>query len=101
MDDERLIPLLKYCAPIHEIIKDYDINWLTAHRLLKRIIDEIGIDKLVFATDCPWTERFCKYKQQVDMIRNANYLTTGDKEKFLSKNVEKFLNKHAKMFNDR
>ncbi|MBC8390919.1 MAG: amidohydrolase family protein [Actinobacteria bacterium] len=182
MDDKRLLPLFKYCekeklpislaneywdyldrpphtkdfsrycAPIHRIIEEYNINWIlnhlgcfnwtdefphpcgsvkrgeifknldefaklmahsnvwtqnayivgyfrdeeypypTAHKLQKRLIDEIGIDKFIFATDWPWTERICKYKQQVDMIRNADYLTEEDKEKFLSRNVAKFLN---------
>lgn len=181
MDDERLLPLFKYCekeklpvilaneywnylerpphtndfskycAPIHKIIEEYEINWLmahlgcfnwteefphpygsvrrdeifknleefaklvahpnvwtqnafiigyfrdeeypypTAHKLFKGLIDEIGIEKFIFATDWPWTERFCKYKQMVEMIKNADYLTEEDKDKFFSKNVSDYL----------
>jgi predicted TIM-barrel fold metal-dependent hydrolase len=181
MDDRRLIPLFKYCekerlpislaneywnytdrppytkdfaaycAPIHKIIEEYDINWIfnhlgcfnwtdefphphgtvkkeemfknldefarlmshpnvwtqnayivgyfrdedypypSAHRLMKGLIEEIGIDKFIFGTDWPWTERYCKYRQQVDMIRTADYLSEEDKDKILSKNVERFL----------
>ena len=181
MDDKRLVPLFKYCenhkfpiilaneywnyierpphttdfkeycAPIHKIIEEYDINWLmahlgcfnwteefphpygsvkrdemfknleefaklmsysnvwtqnayicgyfrdeeypypTAHKMLKGLIKEIGIDKFIFATDWPWTEKYCKYKQQVEMIRLADYLSEEDREKFLGKNVAKFL----------
>jgi predicted TIM-barrel fold metal-dependent hydrolase len=78
-------------AYIVAYFRDEQFPYSTAHRLLKRLIEEIGIDKFIFATDWPWTERFCKYKQQIDMIRTADYLNQEDKEKFLSKNVENFL----------
>ena len=59
---------------------------------MKGLIEEIGIGKFIFGTDWPWTERYCKYRQQIDMIRNADYLSEEDKDKILSKNVEQFLN---------
>ncbi|MEI7615223.1 MAG: amidohydrolase family protein [Actinomycetota bacterium] len=71
--------------------KDELYPFPTTDILLKRLIGEIGISKFIFATDWPWTERICKYKQQVDMIRYSDYLTPEDKIKFLSKNVENYL----------
>ncbi|MBC8390916.1 MAG: amidohydrolase family protein [Actinobacteria bacterium] len=72
--------------------RDEEYPYPTLQKLLKRYINEIGIDKFVFATDWPYTENFCKYKQQIELIRNADYLSDKEKEKFLSKNVEKYLN---------
>ena len=71
--------------------KDEEYPYPTLHKMLKRMIETIGIDKFIFATDWPYTENFCKYKQQVAMVRNADYLTPDDKEKFLSLNVERYL----------
>ena len=64
----------------------------TVIKLLKRLTSEISIDKFMFATDWPWTEEFCTYKQTVDMINNLNFLNSEEKKKFLGENVANFLN---------
>jgi predicted TIM-barrel fold metal-dependent hydrolase len=63
----------------------------TALRLIKHLVDKIGIEKFIFGTDWPWIERLCTYKQLVDMIRFADFLTTDQKNKFLGQNAEKYL----------
>ncbi len=61
-------------------------------RRLKELCKRISIDKLMFATDWPWPEKFRKYVQDVDAIRrHADFMSDADKQKFLGLNALKFL----------
>lgn len=72
--------------------KDEDYPYPSLQKMMKKMIETIGIDKFIFATDWPYTENFCTYRQQVQLIRNTDYLTEEDKDKFLSQNVKRYLN---------
>ena len=63
----------------------------TAIKLLKRLIKDIGVKKIMFATDWPWTESYCTYRQAVDMICNADYLSEEQKNKLLGENAATYL----------
>lgn len=59
---------------------------------LRRLYERIGADRLMFATDWPWPEKFRKYIQDVDAIRkHANFMSEEDKLKFLGQNALRFL----------
>jgi predicted TIM-barrel fold metal-dependent hydrolase len=61
-------------------------------RRLKKLYEEIGIEKLLFGSDWPWPEKFRKYVQDVDSIRrHADFMSNRDKELFLGDNALRFL----------
>ncbi len=65
-------------------------------RRLRKLYDEIGINKLMFATDWPWSEYCRKYNQDVDAIRrHCDFIKDEEKEKFLGQNALKYLGKCA------
>lgn len=65
-------------------------------RRLRKLYDRVGIEKLMFATDWPWPEKFRKYVQDVDSIRKyADFMTTNDKEKFLGLNASNLIGEVA------
>lgn len=54
--------------------------------------DNAGIDKLMWATDWPYTESFCKYHQMINAVRKyAAFLNEEEKRKFLGDNAARFL----------
>jgi len=59
---------------------------------LKRLRDEVGIEKLAWATDWPWLEEFFSYPQSVDCIRNhASFFSSEEKDQFLGLNAWRFV----------
>jgi predicted TIM-barrel fold metal-dependent hydrolase len=61
-------------------------------RRLERLRDEVGIGKLMWATDWPWLEQYMNYPQAVNAItRHANFFTQEEKEAFLGGNAFRFV----------
>lgn len=59
---------------------------------LKRLVENCGVHKLMWATDWPWLESFMKYPQAVDAIRiHADFMSPEEKAQFLGGNAEKFV----------
>ena len=56
--------------------------------MTRRLIDEIGIDKILFGSDYP----ICNLQMYVDGIKNDYLLTEEEKQAIFSKNAKKLLN---------
>jgi predicted TIM-barrel fold metal-dependent hydrolase len=78
------------------LAKNWDDKWEYPFpnylRRLQKLYDEVGVEKLVWATDWPWLEQYMNYPQAVDSIRkHANFMTDEDKRLFLGENARKFM----------
>jgi predicted TIM-barrel fold metal-dependent hydrolase len=61
-------------------------------RRIKVLADNIGTERLMWATDWPWFEWAFKYEQGVNAIlRHADFLNESQKEDFMGKAAIKFL----------
>lgn len=61
-------------------------------RRLEKLKDEVGADKLMWATDWPWLEQYMNYPQAVDSIRkHASFFTEDEKRRFLGDNAWQFI----------
>jgi predicted TIM-barrel fold metal-dependent hydrolase len=59
---------------------------------LKRLHDEVGPERLMWATDWPWLEQFANYPQTVNAIRlHADFLSESDKDRFMGANALRFI----------
>jgi predicted TIM-barrel fold metal-dependent hydrolase len=100
-------------APVVELVKSHDnlfpdtaaLPFLETEeyphpgtaRLVRFLIEEIGPDKMMYGTDWPY---FCNgayltYRQGVNMIRQADYLTQEQKDAVLGGNALRFLGERA------
>jgi predicted TIM-barrel fold metal-dependent hydrolase len=53
----------------------------------------VGVEKLMWATDWPWTEWLCKYRQMVTAVQNhATFLSETEKTRFMGGTAVEFLN---------
>jgi predicted TIM-barrel fold metal-dependent hydrolase len=60
--------------------------------ILKELAERVGVDKLMWATDWPWTEWFCKYRQMVTAVQNhATFLSDAEKARFMGGTAMEFL----------
>jgi len=58
----------------------------------KDLFDNIGPDRIVWATDWPWIENIGKYYQFLQSVReNCTYMTTEQQAKYLGGNALDFL----------
>lgn len=61
-------------------------------RRLEKLKQEVGAEKLMWATDWPWLEHFLKYPQAVDAIRkHAHFFSEVEKAAFLGGNAMRFI----------
>ena len=61
-------------------------------RRIEILAREVGVQKLMWATDWPWLDHRYKYEQAIEAIRrHANFLTEGEKATFLGGAAEAFL----------
>ncbi len=59
---------------------------------LKRLYDEVGAERLMWATDWPWLEQFGNYPQMVNAIsRHADFFSESDEERFMGGNALRFI----------
>ena len=56
-----------------------------------RLIDELGVEKLLWGSDMPCCERHLPYRRWVDAIRGADFLTTRQRDAILGGNLERLL----------
>jgi predicted TIM-barrel fold metal-dependent hydrolase len=61
--------------------------------IIEELAKRVGIAKLMWATDWPWTEWLCKYRQMVTAVQNhATFLSEAEKDRFLGGTAIEFLN---------
>ena len=61
--------------------------------VIKELAQQVGVEKLMWATDWPWTEYLCKYSQMVMAVKkHATFLNENEKERFFSGTAKEFLN---------
>ena len=64
-------------------------TWLAR---LQRLVDAVGVDRVVWGTDWPWFEEFGKYPQFVDAVRlHAGFLDADGRRAFLGGNARRYL----------
>ncbi len=65
-------------------------------RRMEVLIKAVGSERVMWATDWPWFERYMKYPQAVDSIRlHADYMTDKDKANFLGDTASRFMGSEA------
>lgn len=85
---------LFYWDQVEELLVDQKVYFDLSYSLgkipdeqLYRLIRNHGIDRILFATDCPWSSQ----KHDVDYLKGMD-LTDGQKERIFSKNAMELLN---------
>jgi predicted TIM-barrel fold metal-dependent hydrolase len=59
---------------------------------VKTLRDAVGADRLMYATDWPWFEDECKYKQSIDCFRlHAPFLSKQELDAFLGGTAQRFV----------
>jgi predicted TIM-barrel fold metal-dependent hydrolase len=75
--------------PGHEV-EDYPFP--TSLKWLKTIVKKVGIEKLTWASDYPFSENHAKYVQMLDWIRkHADFLSEDERAMILGKNTKRYL----------
>jgi len=89
---ENLFTDIAVIAPDIGGANDEDWPWPTALMMLERIVEGVGVERVMFGTDWPWTEGYCTYSQMVTMIsRGASFLDEDGKGRILGDNADEFL----------
>ena len=99
---EDLLPLLKLPNVYFEVgyvlayenwqlwKKNYEYPYPLHTKLIKRVYEECGADRLLWGSDMPFTLRTCTYLQVLDLVRlHLNFLKKEEKEKVIGGNAEK------------
>ncbi|HSR12869.1 MAG TPA: amidohydrolase family protein [Thermodesulfobacteriota bacterium] len=70
--------------------ENYEYPYPLHTKLIKRVYDEIGADRLLWASDMPFLYRTCTYLQCLDMVRlHFPFLNEEEKKKVLGENAKK------------
>ncbi len=70
--------------------QNYEYPYPLHTKLIKRIYDEVGAERLLFGSDMPNTYRTCTYKQCLDLVRlHFNFLNEEEKSLVLGGNAAK------------
>ena len=70
--------------------QNYEYPYPLHTKLVKRIYDEVGAERLLFGADMPFTYRTCTYKQCVDLVRlHFDFLNEEEKSLVLGGNAAK------------
>jgi predicted TIM-barrel fold metal-dependent hydrolase len=60
--------------------------------IIEELADRVGVEKLMWATDWPWTEWCCKYGQMVMAVQNhATFMSDAEKARFMGGTAIEFL----------
>jgi predicted TIM-barrel fold metal-dependent hydrolase len=60
--------------------------------IIEELAQRVGVEKLMWATDWPWTEWFSKYRQMVTAVQNhATFLSDAEKARFMGGTAMEFL----------
>lgn len=103
-------PLTDEGEPLYEIVHRHPLIWLSTSFLgltwpdeteypfpqylerLRVLRDSVGIERLMWGTDWPWTEEFMKYPQARNAVaRHASFLSPDDIYMYFRGNAESFL----------
>ncbi len=69
---------------------NYEYPYPLHTKLIKRIYEEIGADRLLWGSDMPFLYRTCTYVQCLDLVRlHFDFLTQEEKDKILGGNAKK------------
>ena len=60
-------------------------------KVVLELVRELGVERLMWGSDMPCCERFLPYIRWVDQIREADFLTAGQREAILGANLERLL----------
>jgi predicted TIM-barrel fold metal-dependent hydrolase len=70
----------------------WDYPYPQAQALIRGMRDLFGASRLCWGSDMPNVERFCTYRQCVDYVRrHCPFLSTGEKEAILGRNIAALL----------
>ena len=92
---EKLSALVRYPKVFVKISHTWSLSkepypWLDSQRLVKRLCDTFGPQRLMWATDWPIAKDRANYTQRLTVVRDdMKFLTADDKSWILSKTVER------------
>jgi L-fuconolactonase len=92
---EKLIALVRYPKVFVKISHTWSLSkqsypWLDSQRLVKRLYDTYGPQRLMWATDWPIAKELATYRQRLTVVRDEMaFLFAEDKSWILSKTVER------------
>jgi len=70
--------------------QNYEYPYPLHTKLIKRIYDEVGAERLLLGSDMPFTYRTCTYKQCLDLVRlHFDFLNEEEKSLVLGGNAAK------------
>lgn len=74
-------------------VGDNEYPFRSCLAIIEELAERVGVEKLMWATDWPWTEWFCRYGQMVTAVQNhANFLGDAEKARFMGGTAIEFLN---------
>jgi predicted TIM-barrel fold metal-dependent hydrolase len=92
---EKLIALRRYPNVFVKISHTWSLSkqaypWLDSQRLVRRLYDTFGPQRLMWATDWPIVENVATYQQALTVVRDdMKFLNHDDKNWILSKTIER------------
>ncbi len=92
---EKLIALVRYPKVFVKISHTWSLSkerypWRDSQRLVKRLYDTFGPQRLMWATDWPIANNLATYAQRLTVVRDdMAFLSADDKSWILSKSVER------------
>jgi predicted TIM-barrel fold metal-dependent hydrolase len=92
---EKLTALVRYPKVFVKISHTWSLSkekypWLDSQRLVKRLYDSFGPQRLMWATDWPIANELATYAQRLSVVRDdMRFLNASDKSWILSKTIER------------
>jgi L-fuconolactonase len=92
---EKLTALAKYPKVFVKISHTWSLSkesypWLDSQRLVRRLYDVFGPQRLMWATDWPIAKERATYAQRLTVVKDdMNFLNADDKNWMLSKTIER------------
>jgi predicted TIM-barrel fold metal-dependent hydrolase len=99
---EALVELVRYPKVFVKISHTWSLSredypWLDSQRLVKRLYDTFGPQRLMWATDWPIANDRASYAQRLTVVRDEmKFLNADDKSWMLSKTVERVWPMHSR-----
>ena len=98
---DALVELVRYPKVFVKISHTWSLSrenypWLDSQRLVKRLYDTFGPQRLMWATDWPIAKERASYAQRLTVVRDEmKFLNADDKSWMLSKTVERVWPMHS------
>ena len=99
---DALVELVRYPKVFVKISHTWSLSredypWLDSQRLVKRLYDTFGPQRLMWATDWPIAKDRASYAQRLTVVRDdMKFLNADDKSWMLSKTVERVWPMHSR-----